>query len=327
MTKVQKLRKVYWNGSFVNESDAKISIYDSALMFGDMVFEMTRSFNKKQWKLKEHIERLYSGIKILKIPIKMTPSEMETAVYETIEVNQSCFDEDDEHRIMIDVSRGLLSIYEDSVDVAKGPNIIIADFPLKWTLNGFSKLYKSGVSLMTPSQRAIPSTFLDPKIKNRSRLFYLMANLQVSQFKGENNWALLLDQHGFITEGTGCNFFMIKNKKIYTPPAGDLLIGITRNTIINDIAPSLNLEVIEKNIEPFELFNADESFLTATPFCILPATKFNDTIIGDGNPGEITHKLLNKWSELVNLDILKKMESWDNEDQKIIKGTSPYKFK
>ena len=327
MTKLKKSRKVYWNGKYIDESEAKISIYDSSLMFGDMVFEMTRSFNQKQWKLKEHIKRLYSGIKILKIPIEMSPDEMEAAVNETIEVNKSCFDSNDEHRVMIDVSRGLLSIYEDRVDVAKGSNIIIADFPLKWTLSGFSKLYKTGVSLVTPSQRAIPSTYLDPKIKNRSRLFYLMANLQVSQFKGDNNWALLLDQYGNITEGTGCNFFMIKNKKIYTPPAGDLLIGITRNTIINDIAPSLNLEVIEKNIEPFELFNADESFLTATPFCILPATKFNDTIIGDGKPGEITYKLLNKWGELVNLDILKQMQSWDNEHQKVIKGTSPYKFK
>ena len=99
---------VYWNGKFVKESEAKVSIYDSSLMFGDMVFEMTRSFKKKQWKLKSHIERLYSGIKILQIPIEMSPDQMEKAVYETIEINDPLFDADDEHRIMIDVSRGLL---------------------------------------------------------------------------------------------------------------------------------------------------------------------------------------------------------------------------
>lgn len=318
---------VYWNGKFVKESEAKVSIYDSSLMFGDMVFEMTRSFKKKQWKLKSHIERLYSGIKILQIPIEMSPDQMEKAVYETIEINDPLFDADDEHRIMIDVSRGLLSIYADKVDVEKGTNIIIADFPLKWTLNGFSKLYKTGVSLVTPSQRAIPATFLDPKIKNRSRLFYLMANIQASQFKGDNNWAILLDQHGFITEGTGCNFFMIKNNKIITPPAGDLLIGITRNTIMKDIAPLLNLEVEEKNIEPFDLYNADEAFLTATPFCILPATKFNNVIIADGLPGKLTLKLMKKWGELVGIDLLKQIEDWDKENISKNLGPSPYKFK
>ena len=110
MTNSKQERKVYFNGNFVNESDAKISIYDSALMFGDMVFEMTRSFNKKQWKLRRHLERLYSGIKILRIPLKLSIDEMEEAVNKTIEINEPLFEKDDEHRIMIDVSRGLLSI-------------------------------------------------------------------------------------------------------------------------------------------------------------------------------------------------------------------------
>src|SRR3990170_4411728 len=105
-------RIVYINGNFVLESEAKISIYDSALMFGDMVFEMTRSFNKKQFKLKEHIDRLYAGIKILRIPLTMTPKEMERACLETIEANDPLFAVNDEHRLMIDVSRGLLGLYQ-----------------------------------------------------------------------------------------------------------------------------------------------------------------------------------------------------------------------
>src|SRR5881394_3800986 len=124
-------RLVYWNGEFIPEHEARISIYDSALMFGDMVFEMTRSFNQVQFKLREHLERLYVSIKMVRIPVEMTIDQMEKAVYETIEANQPAFAEDDEHRLMIDVSRGLLSIYESNVTgVHKGPNIIIADFPL-----------------------------------------------------------------------------------------------------------------------------------------------------------------------------------------------------
>ena len=199
-------RVVYFNGEFVPESEAKVSIYDSALMFGDMVFEMTRSFNGEQWKLREHLERMYSGIRILRIPLKMTIDEMEEACYQTIEANKPAFNDDDEHRLMIDVTRGLLSIYHGIDGAHTEPNVIISDFPLRWTIQGCSKLYETGVNLKITSQRAIPSHLMEPKIKNRSRLFYLMANIEVSMFKGENNWALLLDPDGFIAEGTGTNF-------------------------------------------------------------------------------------------------------------------------
>jgi branched-chain amino acid aminotransferase len=120
-------RKVYINGIFVPENEAKISIFDSALMFGDMVFEMTRSFNKKQFKLKEHLERLYQGMKILHIPLKMKIDEMEQICYQTIDENEPVFDEHDEHRLMINVSRGPLGIYAPVFDGDLQPTLVIAD--------------------------------------------------------------------------------------------------------------------------------------------------------------------------------------------------------
>ena len=322
MDKNKLKRQVYFNGKFVDETEAKISIYDSALMFGDMVFEMTRSFNGKQFKLKEHLQRLYSGIKILRIPLKMTIDEMEKAVHETVEKNSKLFNKDDEHRIMIDVSRGLLSIYED-VDIKKGPNVVIADFPLSWTIQNCSHLYDHGLNLCITSQRAIPSHLMDPKIKNRSRLFYLMANIEVSMIKGNDNWALLLDTNGFIAEGTGSNFFMVKDKIIYTPEHKDILRGISMNTVINDLAPKLGFKVIQKNIEPFDVYEADEAFLTSTPFCILPAVRLNGLKVGNGKPGNVTKKLLKAWSDLVGVDIVSQIKKWDI---KKTKGTTPYKF-
>jgi branched-chain amino acid aminotransferase len=323
---VQK-RVVYWNGEYVSEHEARVSIYDSSLMFGDMVFEMTRSFNGAQWKLREHLERLYTGIRILRIPIEMTIDEMEKAVYETIEKNKPSFNEDDEHRVLIDVSRGLLSLYQNIPGLEKGPNIIIADFPLKWTIAGSSHLYDSGVNLVIPSQRAIPAHLMEPKIKNRSRLFYLMANIEVSLCEGKDNWALLLDPDGFIAEGTGSNFFIVKNKKIYTPQGRNILRGITRNSIIEDIAPRLGLEVIEKNIEPFDVYEADEAFLTSTPFCVLPAVKLNGVMIGDGKPGAVTNGLLKSWGELVGVDIVKQIQDWDKQSSNDSNSPSPYRFK
>ena len=112
---------------------------------------------------------------------------------------------------MIDISRGLLGIYENVSGLKKGPNVIIADFPLKWTVSGMGKLFNKGINMVITSQRAIPASLMDPKIKNRSRLFYMMANIEASLFKGDNNWALMLDPDGFIAEGTGDNFLIVKD--------------------------------------------------------------------------------------------------------------------
>lgn len=318
-------RVVYFNGKFVPESEAKVSIYDSALMFGDMVFEMTRSFNGMQFKLREHIDRLYSGLSILRIPINLTKQEMEDACLKTIEANSEFFKSDDEHRLLIDVSRGLLGIYENVEGLAKGPNVIIADFPLKWTVASMGHLFDTGINAVITSQRAIPASLLDPKIKNRSRIFYLMANIEASLFEGTDNWALLLDTDGYIAEGTGDNFFIIKDNVIYTPEGRNILRGISRQFIIDEVGPSLGMEVIEKNIEPYDVYTADEAFMTGTPFCLLPVTTLNNVKIGGGDVGPVFKKLLGSWSKIVNVDIEKQIKNWSNEFK--ANGPTPYQFK
>ena len=155
-------RVVYLNGEFVPEAEAKISIYDSALMFGDMVFEMTRSFNGKQFKLREHIDRLYVGLAILRIPMSMSKDELEEACYKTIEANSKAFDQDDEHRLLIDVSRGLLGIYQNIDGLHKGTNVVIADFPLRWTVSSMGPLFDTGINAVVTSQRALPASLMDP---------------------------------------------------------------------------------------------------------------------------------------------------------------------
>lgn len=320
-------RKVFFNGDLVRESEAKISIYDSALMFGDMVFEMTRSFNKEQFNLRAHIDRLYSGCKILRIQLEMTPDEMEKACYQTIEANDHLFEANDEHRLMIDVSRGLLGIYHGIDGLNPGPNVIIADFPLRWTVRGMGKLFDIGINAVITSQRAIPATLMEPKIKNRSRLFYLMANIEASLMKGDNNWALLLDPDGFIAEGSGDNFFIIKDKTIISPEGRNMLRGISRDYVMNVIGPGLGYKVVEKNIEPYDVYTADEAFMTGTPFCMLPVTSLNNVNIGDGKVGLHFKKLLKQWSSNMNLDIAKQIKEWNEIDGEEISGPSPYKFK
>ena len=319
-------RKVFFNGKFVNEELAKLSIYDSSLMFGDMVFEMTRSFNQKHFLLEEHIDRLFYGIKILEIPIKYSKRNVLDLCIETANKNVKAFNKNDEHRLMIDVTRGVLDIYKPAISNHKGANLIIADFPLRWTVSGMGKLFNKGINAVITSQRAIPSRSMDPKIKNRSRLFYLMANIEVSNFAGDNNWALLLDENGDIAEGSGDNFFIIKSGEIITPPGKDILRGISRKYVMENLAEDLGCVVKEKNIDPYDVYTADEAFMTGTPFCMLPVTHLNFKKIGGGKVGPIFKKLISKWSKNVGLDIIKQIKSWDkkfNTKQKM----SPYTFK
>jgi branched-chain amino acid aminotransferase len=320
-------RQVYINGIFVPEHEAKISIFDSALMFGDMVFEMTRSFNKKQFKLREHLERLYIGAKILRIPLNMTIEELEKACYETIEKNDQVFETHDEHRLMINISRGPLGIYAPVFNGKLEPTIIIADFPLKWTVAGMAPLFEEGINAVIPSQRAIPASLMEPKIKNRSRLFYQMANIEVSQIKGKNNWALLIDPDGFITEGTGDNFFIVKDGEILTPEGRNILRGISRDYIF-ELANQLEIPCRECNIEPYDVYTADEAFMTATPFCMLPTVSLNGIQIGDGKMGLITTALLNRWSENVGVDIKEQIIKYGKEvDNLSSNSPSPYQFR
>lgn len=319
-------RLVYFNGKFVPEAEAGISIYDSALMFGDMVFEMTRSFNKKQFKLREHLERLYTGIKILRIPLKISIGEMEKLCYEVIEKNAPLFNDDDEHRLMINVSRGPLSIYAHVFNGKLEPTVVIADFPLKWTVIGMGKLFNTGINAVIPSQRTIPAYLLDPKIKNRSRIYYQMANIEVSQYKGNNNWALLLDPDGFIAEGTGDNFFIVKDGIIITPEGRNILRGLSRAYIF-ELAKELNLECVERNIEPYDVYTADESFMTGTPFCLLPVTSLNNISIGNKKMGKVTKMLLDKWGKNVGVDIAKQIKRYNKILQKSRAGApTPYSF-
>ena len=220
-----------------------------------------------------------------------TIDEMEEAVYETIKRNDHLFSDDDEHRIMIDVTRGLLSLYDGNIDgVSSGPNIIIADFPLRWTVQGMAHLYEKGINAVVPSQGNSPARLLEPKVKNRSRIHYLMANIEVAQMSGQDNWALLLDEDGFITEGTGDNFFIVKDGVLSSPNLDSCLDGITRRTII-ELAEELNIPFQVKQLTVQDVLDADESFFSGTAAEVVPINSLDDQSIGTGLRGPITENL------------------------------------
>ena len=319
-------RVVYMNGRYVPESEAAISIYDSALMFGDMVFEMTRSFNHKQFKLREHLERLYRSIKMLCIPLSTGIDEFEGLVHEVIEKNAPFMDEDDEDRVMINVSRGPLSFYQSIIGRDPGPLVVISVFPLSLTLAALGHLYDEGLHAIIPTQRAIPAELLDPKMKNRCRLHYVMANLQVALVDDPNAWALLLDPDGFVTEGTGANFFVVAGGELWTPEPRNILRGISRQYVM-ELGEELGITVREKDIGLYDVINADEAFFTGTPFSILPCTSINGIRIGSGGMGAVTQGLIDAWSGSVGVDIVAQARRYASRHAaEAARGVNTYRF-
>lgn len=316
-------RTVYWNGELVPEDQARVSIYDSALMFGDVAFDMTRSFNKVQFKLREHLERFKASASWLHIPLTTSVDELEEICQRVITANEPTFQADDEHRLMVTVTRGLLGVYSGRVSATAGTNLIVADYPLRWTVQDMADLFHDGIDIVIPGQQMIPASLLEPKAKTRNRIHYLQANVEVSHYKGKNAWALLRDPSGFLTEGTGANFFLVKDGCLYTPEPRNILRGISRQYVM-ELATDLKIPVYERNLEAYDLMTADEAFFTATPFCMLPATRFTGRPLGQGGPGPVFQRLLAEWSVRVGVDIAAQVRRWS--DDNLEARANPYAF-
>ena len=300
-------RKVYFNGEFVSEQEARVSIFDSALMFGDMVFEMTRTYLQKPFRLRAHLERMYAGLKYLGIDCGLTLEEMEQATLQTLELNLSALDGADA-QIMHNVSRGTLPMYKSVFGGTLRPTVTISCWPYWWHLAGYGPLYRGGVSAVIPAQRSVPAHLIDPKVKNRSRVYYQMANLQAQKFD-PGAWALLTDDQGLITEGTGANFFIVRSGRVFTAPGRNILLGVTRGAVL-ELLEKLSIPLSVEDFGLYEVTNADEAFFTGTSFSIMPCTQINGQPIGSGRPGELTKKLMTAWSEMVGVDIMAQADQY-----------------
>jgi len=293
-------RVLYFNGDYVPEVEARISIFDCALMYGDMVFEMTRSFEQRPYRLGQHLERLYHSMRYLEIDCGLTIDEMEAATMETIERNLPALEGFD-YQIMHDVSRGGLSLYEGAIAEGIRSTVSINVWPLVRHTGGAAEKYETGSHFVIPRQQSIPARYLDPKAKNRSRAFYKVAELQAARLD-PGAMALLTDEDGFITEGTGNNFFMVRDGEILTPEPRNILRGVSRGACM-ELAGQLGIPCRETNIEPYDVRGADEAWYTSTTICMLPITRFEFHPVGDGTPGPIYRRLLAAWSEEVGVDI------------------------
>ena len=313
-------RVVYLSGQYVPEAEARVSIFDSALMFGDMAFEMTRTFRGRLFKLRAHLERLYASLALLEIDCGLSLAQMERLTQEALDRNRETEPADVDWQVMHNVSRGPLSLYRTVFPEGLRPTVSISCWPLITHMAGFARYYEAGIPLCIPSQQAMPAHLLDPKAKTRSRLHYMMANLQAKRV-GADAWAVLLDPDGYLAEGTGTNVFLVRDGQLLTPEPRNILLGVSRATVL-ELAQELHISCRETNLGRYEAMTADEMFITATSFCMCHACSFEGRRIGDGTPGPIVRRLQNAWIERVGVDFVAqahdyaaRLEAWTSKEK------------
>lgn len=293
-------RQVYLSGQLVAEADAKISIFDSAVLLGDTVTESTRTFGHAPFKLEQHVARLYKSLKVARIDPGMNADEMSKVTLRMLEANLPAYRDEEDCWIVHNISRGISIPGPDPTVQRSAATVMIYTQPMD--LRGWAKFYTDGCHAVTPMSRIIPSQSLDARIKNRSRMAYTLAEMEVKLVDPEAQ-SVILDIHGNVAENKGGNIFVVSSGVLRTPRPTNCLAGISRETVIQ-LARDLGICVEETELQPYDLYTADEAFFTSTPYCIMPATKFNGLTVGDGHVGPRTQRLLEAWSKLVGIDIV-----------------------
>ena len=286
---MEKELLVYIDGKFYPKSEAKISVYDHGLLYGDGVFEGIRAYNGVVFRLKEHIDRLYKSAHAIMLQIPLTKDEMTKAVLETLRKNNLR-----EAYIRLVVTRGVGDLGLDPRKCAK-PTIIIITEPAIELHSREAK--EKGTTTRISWVKRDPVDATSHEIKSLNYLNSILAKIEAN-ITGVDE-AICLDKAGFVCEGVAENIFMVKGGKIFTPPVSTgALPGITRDAIMK-LAGRLGYTVTERNITPTELFTADEVFFTGTAAEVTPVREINKRIIGNGKLGPITKRLMQEFYKMV----------------------------
>ena len=281
--------KIYLDGSLVPEDQAKVSVFDHGLLYGDGVFEGIRVYNGKVFRHREHIDRLYNSAKAILLDIPMSREEMMAAVEETIAANEG------RHPyIRLVVTRGVGTLGLDPYKCAEPQVIIIYDDIALYP----PELYERGLEVVTSVTMQKHPQSLSPRIKSLNYLNNILAKVECVQAGAAE--ALMLNQEGFVAECTGDNIFIVADGALLTPPtSAGILKGITRQVVF-DLAAEMAVSALEQNIARYDIYSADECFLTGTAGEIIPVVKVDGRTIGGGKPGPITKQLLKAFRALVN---------------------------
>ena len=275
---------VYIDGKYVPKSEAKISVFDHGLLYGDGVFEGIRSYEGAVFRLDQHLTRLFESAKSIDLQIPLSYEEFKEAILETLRTNKLT-----DAYVRVVVTRGVGTLGLTPATCPKPTIIIIADH-LKPLFEGVN------VKAVVASTRRNAVTALNPMIKSLNYLNNILARIEAIKAKVDE--AIMLNQNGTVSEGTGDNVFIVKDGVVITPPpTAGILLGVTRDAVIT-LAREERIQVLEKDFTVHEVYNADEAFLSGTAAEIVPLVEVDGKKIGNGNVGSITSKLIKKFKRI-----------------------------
>lgn len=279
--------KIFINGKLLDKEDAKISVYDHGLLYGDGVFEGLRSYGGKVFRLEQHLERLWNSAKAISLEIPMAREALAQAVRNTLEANGI-----QDGYIRLVVTRGAGSLGLDPNKTSDPQVIIITDHISLYP----EEFYQKGLSMVTVSTRRNHPAALSPRIKSLNYLNNILAKVEGLQAGCPE--ALMLNHKGEVAECTGDNLFLVRGGGLVTPSTdAGILEGITRQAVI-ELAQAAGLEVLEISLSQQDVYDADECFLTGTAAEVVPVIKVDDHTIGPGSPGPITRDLMDRFNKL-----------------------------
>jgi branched-chain amino acid aminotransferase len=291
-------RIVYLNGAFVPESEARVSVLDSGFNAGDGVYDVTRTFGHKPFRLREHTERLFRSLKYTRIDCGMSLEEMEKTTLAVLERNRPLLRSNEDLALWQVVSRGVRSSRGNRV--AGGATVtvysVIVNFP------EFASFYVEGAPIVIPSTRRIPPECLESKAKITNKMNHNMASFEAKQVD-PRAIPLMLDIDGNLSETSAHNCFLVANGKLCTPSDRNVLGGITK-TAIFELAKELGIEIVEGDFTPYDIYTAEEAFLASTSPTFVPVGTVNGAEIGKGAPGPMTLRLIGAWNKMVGMDIV-----------------------
>jgi len=279
--------KIYIDGKYYDERNARISVFDHGLLYGDGIFEGIRAYNGRVFKLKEHTDRLFYSAKSILLKIPMNHAEVMDAIVETCRRNRV---RDGYIRLVVTRGAGTLGL---NPNRCKNPSLIIIAGKIQLYP---PELYQRGMEIITvPTTRNLHSA-LNPAIKSLNYLNNILAKIEANNAGCEE--AIMLNAEGFVAECTGDNIFIVKEGHLFTPPlSAGALYGVTRRVVM-DLATQSGLAVSEPNLTRYDLFNADECFLTGTAAELMPVVKIDGREIGSGKPGPVTASLVTQYHAL-----------------------------
>ena len=293
----------FLNGRLVPISAAHLHVFDLGVVGGTSVTEMARTFRHVAFRLDEHLQRLAKSLELVEIDAGLTLGELSAICDQVVGANARLIPAHHDLGLIVFVTAGLNPTYLGHVDTPQ-PTVCVHTFPLPFEL--WSETYDTGLHLVSVNTRSIPDDVLDPRIKHRSRLHWHIAAREARRIDSRA-MAVLTDQDGLLTETATGNLCVVDGSTIITPSA-HVLEGVSRE-FAAELAASLGMEFIHAPVTATDLAQADEAFLTSTPHCLLPVTRFNHSPIGSGQPGPVCQQLLDAWSTAVSVNVVDQMRS------------------